>query len=123
MCTLKKITGLKRIKNAFRYSIDGLKTTYENEPAFRQELLFIVPSSLALLFLPFSLTVTMILLCGNALILVVELINSSIEEAVNLSSPSYNQHAKNSKDMASSAVFLAIVLNAILWAMAVFNLY
>lgn len=108
-------TGLKRVWNALFYSFDGLKAAYNNEDAFRQELL------LAVFLLPLGIWlgesgVEKALLCGVVLlVLLVELLNSGIEAIVDKASPETHELAKQAKDMGSAAVLISIALAALVW--------
>ncbi len=108
-------TGLRRLLNAFGYSLDGFKAAYKHEDAFRQEVL------LAIILIPLA-----IYLGGNAiekalmmtsvlLVLVVELINSAVEAVVDRVSIERHELAKRAKDIASAAVFISLVMLAVIW--------
>jgi diacylglycerol kinase (ATP) len=109
-------TGLKRIWNAFFYSIDGFKAAFRHEDAFRQETLvaiFLLP--LAFWFGKTGLEKA--LLAGSVLlVLVVELLNSGIEAVVDKASPESNELAKRAKDMGSAAVLFTLLIALIVWA-------
>ena len=108
-------TGLRRIVNAARYSIDGLVAAARNEDAFRQELI------LAAVFVPLAFWVgrngfERALLIGSVLlILVVELLNSAIEATVDRISFENHHLAKRAKDIGSAAVLLTLVGAALTW--------
>lgn len=107
--------GLRRIVNAFFYSMSGLQLAYRHEHAFRQEMLG------AVILLPIAcfLTVTpveRVLLIGTVLlVLIVELLNSSIEAAVDRAGLETHHLAKRAKDLGSAAVMLALILLATAW--------
>lgn len=115
-------TGPSRIIHAFFYSCDGLKFALKNVPAFRQELSLYVILGIVLYFLPMPVMHKGILLFANTVVLIVELLNSAIEEAVDLVSPEYHILAKRAKDLGSAAVLAALLLAAVLWAAAVWNM-
>jgi diacylglycerol kinase (ATP) len=115
-------TGLARIFAAFFYSADGFASAFRNEAAFRQELVLFIVLLPVLYFLPISLLFKCLLLSANTMVLIVELLNSAVESIVDLVSPDYNIYAKRAKDMGSAAVLLSLLLAAILWAGALFNL-
>ena len=108
-------TGLRRIVNAARYSIDGLVAAARNEDAFRQELI------LAAVFVPLAFWVgrngvERALLIGSVLlILIVELLNSAIEATVDRISFDNHRLAKRAKDIGSAAVMLSITTAAAVW--------
>ena len=110
-------TGVRRLRNALGYSIQGLRSAYRHEDAFRQEvLLALVLIPLALL-LPVSGTGRALMVFSVLLVLVVELLNSAIEAAVDLISPESNHLAGRAKDIGSAAVFLSLANVATVWAL------
>lgn len=110
-----KKTGFKRIWFAFLHSIDGLRHAFVNETAFRQESFFYVAFLIILLLLPISLLTKCLLLSVNTLVLIVELLNSSIESVIDIASPDYRDLAKQAKDLSSAAVLISIILAIVMW--------
>ena len=114
-------SGLDRMLRAAGYSIEGLKTAYRGESAFRQE------SFLAVVMLPgaFILGATWIevaVLAGSVLlVLIVELLNSGIEAAIDRVSLDLHDLSKRAKDLASAAVFLSLLLCAGIWLTALLH--
>lgn len=113
----RQYLGFKRLLPAMIYSLQGLKTAFKEEAAFRQELLL----STILLPLSFWLAydrVSNILLIGSiVLVLITELINSAIENTVDRISKDKHPLAQKAKDLGSAAVFLAIILCISIWLM------
>ncbi|MES2261985.1 MAG: diacylglycerol kinase [Pseudomonadota bacterium] len=117
----KSKSGVKRIVSAFFYSVDGLKSAWRHEHAFRQELmLFIVGAALALA-LPVSAFQKLALIGVLVLLLIVELINSAIEAVVDRISLERHPLSKNAKDFGSAAVLLTTLLVAATWGVVLFN--
>jgi len=117
----KSKSGLKRIFSAFFYSMDGLKSAWRHEHAFRQELvLFIVATAIALA-LRISAFEKLVLIAVMVLILIVELINSAIEAVVDRVSLERHPLSKNAKDFGSAAVLLACLLATATWGVVLFN--
>ena len=110
-------TGLRRIWNAFHYSLDGLSAAYRHEDAFRQE------TWLALVALPLALwlgesTLERVMMIGSVLlVLIVELVNSAIEATVDRVSLERHQLAKRAKDIGSAAVLIALINAAVVWGL------
>lgn len=108
-------TGLKRILLAARYSWQGLTTCYRKEAAFRQELW------LTLVLAPLGVWlgengVERALLIGSLLlVLVVELLNTGIENVVDRVGYEPHKLSGRAKDMGSAAVFVSLVLVAVVW--------
>lgn len=113
--------GFKRIFNAFRYSIDGFRTAWRHEHAFRQELMVAVPAAIVALALPVSSFQKLALIAVLGLVLLVELINAAIEAVVDRVSLERHPLSKAAKDLGSAAVALAIVMAAATWAVVLYN--
>jgi diacylglycerol kinase (ATP) len=113
---LKGKRGLRRIFNAFSYSIDGLRAAWRQEDAFRQEVL------LACVLLPIACLVPVtnvervLLIASVVFVLIVELLNTAIEAAIDRHSYEINPLAKQAKDFGSAAVFIALAIAAVTWA-------
>lgn len=113
-------TGLRRIWNAFFYSIDGLAAAFRHEDAFRQEsLLALVLIPLAF-FLPASGVGKALMIASVLLVLVVELLNSAVEAAVDRISLDNHHLAKRAKDIGSAAVLLSLVNVLVVWGLVLF---
>jgi len=110
-------TGLRRIWNAFHYSLEGFAAAYRNEDAFRQEVLLgAVLLPLAALA-PVGLLGKALMIGSMFLVLIVELINSAIEAAVDRISLENHRLAKRAKDIGSAAVMLSLLNRAVVWAL------
>jgi diacylglycerol kinase (ATP) len=113
--------GLKRVVSAFRYSLDGFRHAWAYEHAFRQELMVIVPASVVALLLKISAFQKLALIAVLGLVLLVELINASIEAVVDRVSLERHPLSKAAKDLGSAAVALAITMAAATWAVVLYN--
>ena len=112
----KARSGLNRIWHAAGYSMEGLRAGW-NEKAFRQEAIA------AMVLLPLSLWlgrswVEVALLAGSVVIVIVELLNTGIETAIDRIGPEWHDLSKRAKDMGSAAVLLALLLCIGIWAAA-----
>jgi diacylglycerol kinase (ATP) len=116
----KARTGLNRVWHAMGYSLAGLRAGW-SEPAFRQE----ATAALVLLPLSFWLGNTWLetaLLAGSVLIvMIVELLNTGIETAIDRIGPEWHDLSKRAKDMGSAAVLLSLLLWGGIWAGAIFQ--
>jgi diacylglycerol kinase (ATP) len=118
---LKGKRGAQRLVNALHYSLDGLHAAWTGEDAFRQELIlaaFMVPAAL---FIPVGLVERLMLIGSVVLVLIVELLNTAVEAAIDRHSFEINPLAKRAKDLGSAAVMMSLLLAggmwiAILWA-------
>jgi diacylglycerol kinase (ATP) len=114
----KDRTGLNRVWHAFGYSLSGLKAGWQ-ETAFRQEAI----GAFVLLPMAFYVGNTWLetaLLAGTVvLVMVVELLNTGIESAVDRIGPEWHEMAKRAKDTGSAAVLLSVLLCIAVWTAAV----
>ena len=113
--------GLKRIVSAFRYSLDGFRHAWQHEHAFRQELMVALPAAVAALLLKISAFQKLALIAVLGLVLLVELINASIEAVVDRVSLERHPLSKAAKDLGSAAVALAIAMASATWAVVLYN--
>ena len=114
-------TGLRRLFNAFGYSMAGLKAAYVNEDAFRQEV------RLAVLLIPLGIYLgntgieRAVMVASVILVIIVELLNSSIEATVDRISLENHSLAKRAKDIGSAAVLISLVNMAVVWGLVLFG--
>ena len=113
--------GLSRIAGAMRYSFDGFRHAWKNEHAFRQELMVAVPAAIVALVLKISAFQKLALIAVLGLVLLVELINASIEAVVDRVSLERHPLSEAAKDLGSAAVALAIAMAGATWAVVLYN--
>ena len=107
-----------RIWKALGYSLAGLRAGF-SEPAFQTEVL------LAIILIPLALWIPVDVVCkaflveSMVLILVVELINVGLEDAINYISTERHPLAKKVKDVASASVFICLINAFAMWVWAV----
>lgn len=113
-------TGLSRVWHAAGYSLAGLRAGW-GETAFRQEAV----ASVVLLPVAFWLGRTWVeaaLLAGSLLIvMIVELLNTGIETAIDRIGPEWHDLSKRAKDMGSAAVLLSLILCSGIWLAALYQ--
>ena len=117
----KGATGITRILRAFRYSMDGIGSALQHEAAFRQELALAVIMIPVAFFVPVDWTARALLIASVMLVLIVELLNSALEAAVDYISKEEHHLAKRAKDMGSAAVFVSLCASGTVWAMALWS--
>lgn len=122
MSEFKSTSGFKRIFSAFFYSIEGFKSAWKNEHAFRQELAIVIPGIVVALLLPVSPLQKLMLIAALIWIIIIELINSAIEAVVDRVSLERNPLSKNAKDFGSAAVLLSCLLAVATWAVILYPL-
>lgn len=108
-------TGLTRIWNAFRYSLAGLSAAYRHEDAFRQEVLLAVILIPLALFCPVSPVEKAVMIASVLLVIIVELLNSAVEAAIDRISLDRHLLSKRAKDIGSAAVLIALLNVLIVW--------
>lgn len=113
----KSTTGLARIRNALRYSVDGLKAAYRHEAAFREEVWLAAVLIPLALWLPASPVGKALMIASVLLVLIVELLNSAVEAAVDRVSLEKHELAKRAKDTGSAAVMVALINLVVVWAL------
>jgi len=111
-------TGLDRVIHATGYSMAGLTTAYRGESAFRQEFWLALAMTPVAFWIGRSWVEVALLLDSLLLVLIVELLNSGIEAAIDRVSLEWHDLSKRAKDFASAAVFLSLVLCAGIWSAA-----
>ncbi|MCW8848200.1 MAG: diacylglycerol kinase [Sedimenticola sp.] len=117
----QKATGLRRIINAWGYSIAGFKACFQHEAAFRQELFGLVVLLPLALYLGQS-GVERALLAGSLLlVLLMELVNSAVEAVVDRFGGEQHALSGRAKDLGSAAVFLAIAAATLTWVLILFG--
>ncbi|WIM05638.1 MAG: diacylglycerol kinase [Candidatus Nitricoxidivorans perseverans] len=114
-------TGLARIWNALLYSIAGLKAAHRHEDAFRQEVWFAALLIPLALWLPSDGAGHALMVGSVLLVLVVELVNSAIEAAVDRISLENHRLAKRAKDIGSAAVLIALINVATTWILVLLD--
>ena len=108
--------GLTRAWHAAKNSWCGLVYAFREESAFRQELTLLVLLTPIAFALPISLLEKSLLVSSMVMVLVIELLNSSVEAAIDRISFEHHDLSKRAKDFGSAAVMLALVVATLLWA-------
>lgn len=106
-----------RAWRALKYSLSGFRFAVFEESAFRQELALAIILLPAALLLPVT-SVERVLLIGSVmLVLIIELINSSIEAAIDRISLERHELSKRAKDFGSAAVLIALAMCLLTWVL------
>ena len=108
---------IRRLIRAFRYAFNGLRDAFVGEVAFRQEILIVLILSPVAIWLGEN-NVERTLMIGSLLVvLIVELVNTAIETAINRIGMESNDLSRRAKDLGSAAVLLSLILAAVVWAL------
>ena len=98
-----KTTGLTHLINSTKYSLQGLKSAFKNETAFRHEC-FLACILIPLAFFLGETKIEIILMISSVLlVMALELLNSAVEAVV------------DAKDQGSASVFIALCIVAVVW--------
>lgn len=108
-------TGIDRLRAAWRNSMTGLRICWQHEEAFRQESLLLLIGVPAALWLGESASERILLIGSLLALMIVELLNSAIESAIDRIGPEHHELSGRAKDIASAAVLMASLLAAITW--------
>ena len=116
-----KNTGFTRIFCAIGYSMKGLKAACIHEAAFRQELALCVMLAPLGAWLGNNGVERAILIGSLILVLIVELINSAIEAAIDRHGTELHTLSGQAKDLGSAAVMVSILNVIVIWALVLLN--
>ena len=117
----KNNRGVRRLLNAARWSMKGFRSTFKNEEAFRQELLLLVVLAPLGYWLGQTGVERALLIGSLFLVLIVELLNTAVETVVDRIGPEHHKLSGRAKDQGSAAVFLAVLLVILTWALLLLN--
>jgi diacylglycerol kinase (ATP) len=107
--------GLTRAWHAAKNSWCGIVYAFQEESAFRQELTLLIVLAPIAFFLPINPLEKCGLIASLIMVLVVELLNSSVEAAIDRISFEHHDLSKRAKDFGSAAVMLTLIITALLW--------
>ena len=110
-----KRRGLLRGFFALRHSWDGMTAAWREESAFRQEVCLAVVLLPAAFVVPVSAAERVLLAGSVLLVLLVELINSGIEAAIDRISLERHELSGRAKDCGSAAVAVSLAICVMTW--------
>ena len=116
-------TGLTRIIKAAGYSWQGLTAAYKHEAAFRQELLLAAVLIPLAIWLADNVIQMALMISSVLLVLIVEILNSAIESVVDRFGGELHDLSGRAKDMASAAVFLALIYMTVIWVLMLWQIF
>lgn len=114
-------TGVRRILRATVYSMQGFGHAFRNEAAFRQEIALTILLTPAAFWLGRSALEIAMLIGVCLIILIVELLNSAVEAAIDRHGSELHELSGAAKDLGSAAVFVSLVLMALTWFAVVYD--
>ena len=116
-------TGLTRLINAFFNSMAGLEDAFRHESAFRQEILLAAVTIPTACLVPVTPAERAMLIASVVLVMIVELLNTGVEVAIDRISFDHHKLSKRAKDIGSAAVFVSLVLAGAVWAVILAPLF
>lgn len=115
------LTGINRIIKATGHSLRGIRDTWKYEAAFRQEIALSVVLLPVSFWLAQSVIEWLLLIMPLFILIIVELLNSAVENTIDRIGPEMHTLSGRAKDIASAAVFFSLALLAIVWAAIAWN--
>ena len=120
---LKGKTGLRRLLNAFGYSLQGFRAAWQNEAAFREEAMLTIVLTPVALLLPVTGLEKLLLILSLLLLVLVELLNSAVEAVVDRIGPEIHPMSKYAKDAGSCAVLFALTFCIFVWCVLLWDAF
>jgi glycosyltransferase involved in cell wall biosynthesis/diacylglycerol kinase len=114
-------TGITRALHAAKNSWSGLIFALREESAFRQEMFLVIISLSVIIITEVSAIEIIFMTFATSLVLIIELLNSSVEAAVDRISFEYHGLSKRAKDYGSAAVMLSLFLWTLIHGLVLFN--
>ncbi len=109
----KRFSIIARAKS-FTHAFRGIGIVIKTTPNFWIHLLFTIVSISFGFALNISITEWSILVLAIGLVLVTEIINTSFEIDIDLTSPTYHPYARDTKDVAAGAVLISVIIACII---------
>ena len=112
-----KRRGVSRLIAAAKYSIAGLRSAFRTEEAFRLECFALLLLTPLAFFLGNSRVEIALLIASVMLLMIIELLNTAVEAVVDRVGAEYHELSKQAKDIGSAAVFVGMMLVALVWGL------
>jgi diacylglycerol kinase (ATP) len=110
-------TGIRRVINATFFSLAGLKTAWRSEAAFRQECVLVIVLIPVGFWLGRTAVERSLLIGACLLVLIVELLNTAVEFAIDRIGTDHHELSGHAKDVGSAAVFVSLALTVLVWVL------
>ena len=114
-------TGIRHLFNATRFSLNGLYEAFRRESAFRQELALLALLTIPGWFIAQNPLDFVLLMAAAAFVLVVELLNSAVEAAIDRMGGDHHEMSGLAKDYGSAAVMVSLLITAAIWLVFLFQ--
>ncbi|WP_208347033.1 diacylglycerol kinase [Pseudaestuariivita rosea] len=117
----QSLKGAARVSAAFRNSMAGFRDIWRNEEAFRIECLIFLAGIPLAFWLGSDLFMTALLIASVLLVLIVEVLNSAIEAAIDRIGLERHELSRIAKDLGSLAVLMSAFIPVLLWLSALYQ--
>ncbi len=97
------------LPKSFRYAFSGVRTALREEPNFKIHILIAILAAILGFFLKLAPIEWLVFTLTVAMVLILELMNTSLEVMVDIVSPEIHEKAKIAKDIAAASVLLASI--------------
>jgi diacylglycerol kinase (ATP) len=114
-------TGIRRIFRAAKFSAQGLAQAWRHEAAFRQEIALTLLLTPIAVWLGRTAVERALLISVCLIVIIVELVNSAIEAAIDRHGAEHHELSGRAKDLGSAAVFISLVLVLLVWSAVSFE--
>lgn len=114
-------TGIRRILRATVYSVQGLGHAFKHEAAFRQELALTAVMAPIALWLGRDPVEMALLIAVLMFALVVELLNTAVEVAIDRHGDEQHELSGAAKDLGSAAVFVSLAIVVLVWGSVIYD--
>ena len=111
---LKSMSKTHSTFSSFSYAFSGIRLALKNEPNIRVHFVVAVLVAVVAYFLKFSRLEWIVLAFTVAFVLILELINTTLEEIVDMVSPGVRQRARVAKDVSAAAVLISALLSVVI---------
>ena len=111
-----KSYGFRRLAMAMKHNWSGITFALKHDPAIREVSIVVFLSVVAAAYVPVSNIERLLLAFSSLLVLLMEVVNSSIEAVVDRISMEHNPLAGHAKDLASVAVGISVLMSLLCWA-------
>lgn len=109
-------SGIRRLIRATKFSAQGLAQAWRHEAAFRQEMMLLVVLTPVAVWLGRTPVERAVLCASLLLVIVVELLNSAIEAAIDRHGDEHHELSGRAKDLGSAAVFISLLIVVLTWS-------
>lgn len=107
---------MNKILNSFKYASKGISYVYKTQRNFRIQLMILLLAAVIGLLLNISATHWIMLFIISCLVLTLEIINTAIENMIDMITDEYHQSAEKAKDAAAGAVLIASIFSVVIGA-------